>query len=88
MAFEKIYQFPDEVRSAVKRIEQRIETEPDGGERLRLRSEVNIWYNALLLFHQTVCATAKFRDQKKHCETIMRELEPVRTDTYLKAKIK
>lgn len=84
MAFEKIYQFPDEVKAKVRRLEKRIESEPDRNERMILRREVSTWFNALTLFHQTVCATSKFKHQKVHCESVMRELEPKMTEYYLK----
>lgn len=83
MAFEKVYQFTDEIKAKIVKLERRILEEPDIIARKRMRSQITAYFDSLIVYHSTVLKMGKFVSQRNHCEQVMLELEPIQTKYYL-----
>lgn len=86
MAFEKIYTFVDDVRKKILWLEGRIEEDPDKESRLRMRAQIDAYFDSLRIYYETVCSTAKFKHQRDYCKQIMTILNPSFCRGYFKEK--
>lgn len=92
MAFEKIYEFVDEIERRMNAIREKQDAmlnvdnakwEAQRTERWMMHAKWNSHFEALLVYLETTLKTAKFKDQRRHCIEVMTRLNPAFMKTYL-----
>lgn len=92
MAFEKIYEFVDEIERRMQAIREKqdamLKLDRPEWDALRLERRVlyatwDIHFEALQVYLDTTLKTAKFKDQRRHCIEVMTRLNPSFMETYL-----
>lgn len=95
MAFEKIYEFVDEIEKRMKKIREQQDAmlnvdnakwEAQRTERWMLHAKWCAHFEALITYLETTLKTAKFKDQRRHCIEVMTRLNPAFMEGYLRTR--
>lgn len=86
MAFEKIYNYATQLHDKIVKLEENIPNEPDADKRRKMRNESMAYFDALRMYYETVLASGKFVDQRRHCRELMEKLNPAWCQGYFKSK--
>ena len=84
MAFEKISDYTEKIRQLILTAKRIGETHEDKGTRLRAFAKESDLFEALVVYHDTVLQTAKFKGQRQHCRKVLEELNPSYCKGYFK----
>lgn len=84
MAFEKISDYTEKLRKMILDARHVSNTHEFRDVRMMARHEETTLFKALVLYHDTVLSTAKFKSQKQGCRGVLEELNPSFCKGYFK----
>lgn len=84
MAFDKLYDYTQQLHDEIVKLEQQILNEPEKEIRVGARIRHDAMWAALVLYFQTVLQMPKFKSQRDHCRAIMEKLNPAWCQGYFK----
>ena len=88
MAWEKINEYTNSIETIYLKLNDRLDHEPDLINRSRLKGQLEILFQLLLMYHESVLLSAKFKMQRAHCRSILEKLNPAFCQGYFKTKKK
>ena len=88
MAFENLFEFTEKIYSEIEKRNKLIEAFKDDPKqkqmRIKMRSQIEAYFNSLLFFHETVLKNPKFKTQREYCRRTLEELNPAFCLGYFK----
>lgn len=88
MAFEKLYDYTQQLHDEMVKLEEKILNDPDSDNRRRMRSTSDALFEAMRMYYDTVLQMSKFKSQRDHCRSIMEKLNPAWCQGYFKTSKK